>query len=81
MEYFSLLIGMKFHGTFLEANNLYFGKEPQHRGKKISGGVSLETGAEFFCCCLPMKINGGMLSLGANPVLLWKMLLVLKTFS
>ncbi len=34
MEYFSLLIGMKFHGTFLEANNLYFGKEPQHRGKK-----------------------------------------------
>ncbi len=73
MEYFSLLIGMKFHGTFLEANNLYFGKEPQHRGKKISGGVSLETGAEFFlffCCCLPMKRNGGMLSLGANPVLL-----------
>ncbi len=44
-----LLIGMKFHGTFLEANNLCFGKEPQHRGKKISGGVSLETGAEFFC--------------------------------
>lgn len=26
------LIGMKFHGKFLEANNLYFGKHRQHGG-------------------------------------------------
>lgn len=31
---FFTLIGMKFHGKFLEANNLYFGKEPQNRGEK-----------------------------------------------
>jgi len=31
---FFSLIGMKFHGKFLEANNLYFGKEPPSRGKK-----------------------------------------------
>lgn len=40
------LIGMKFHGKFLEANNLYFGKHPQHGGG--GSGVSLETGAFFF---------------------------------
>lgn len=68
------LIGMKFNGKFLEANNLYFGTEPQHGGKTLSGGVSLETGVMLFA---RNRNDGDMLSLGANAVVLWKMLLVL----
>lgn len=67
---FFSLIGMKFHGKFLEANNLYFGKDPKIGGKKLSSGVSLETGAAFWGFLLPMKRNGGMLSLDASLVLL-----------